>query len=136
MDYVQEFNDLAQYAPEFVSPNKQKQDYFMDGLSTKMQKRLSAHSLDDFSMMVSKSDMMEYKMKKHQDRKILKREEQLSDVNNEQYVGVGQSLLSHAMVVEPRESMCLAHSSQSQEATQKQRNNSRCSKRRSCFYCG
>ncbi|XP_062213662.1 uncharacterized protein LOC133914601 [Phragmites australis] len=99
MDYVQKLNSLAQYAPEFISTDKRKQEYFMDGLSTKMQKRLSMHNFEDFNMMVSKSITAEYKMKKHEDEKKRKWEEQFSDGGNEQHLCAEPSLSSHAMAM-------------------------------------
>ena len=71
MDYVQEFNYLARNAPMAPPTNANKS---MDGLSTKMKEKLSVPSFDDFNMMVSKSIMVEYKMKKHQEEKKRKRD--------------------------------------------------------------
>ena len=64
IDYVHEFNYLAQYAPEDVSTDEKKRDRFMDGLSEEMQDKLAALDFSDFNHLVNKAIVAEDKMNK------------------------------------------------------------------------
>ena len=73
VEYVQVFNHLAQYAPEEVSTDAQKQRRFINGLCSKMKDRLSAHKFADFDELVSTSITVELNYKSHQEEKKRKR---------------------------------------------------------------
>ena len=73
MEYVQVFNHLGQYAPEEINIDAGKQDRFVNGLTSKMQDRISAHEFTDFNKLVSTSLTVEFKMKNHQEEKKRKR---------------------------------------------------------------
>src|SRR5438128_3857897 len=64
LDYVHEFNYLAQYAPEDVSTDEKKRDRFMDGLSEEMQDKLATLDFSDFNHLVNKAIIAEDKMNK------------------------------------------------------------------------
>src|SRR5438105_15774410 len=64
MDYADECNYLAQYAPEDVSSDEKRRDRFMEGLSEEMQDKLVALDFSDFNHLVNKAIIAEDKMNK------------------------------------------------------------------------
>ena len=73
VEYVQAFNRLAQYAPEEVSTDAQRQRRFTNGLCLKVIDRLSARKFASFDELVSTSITVELNYKRHQEDKKRKR---------------------------------------------------------------
>jgi hypothetical protein len=68
-DYSKLFNHLAQYAPEQVDTDEKRKDYFMNGLSTKLQEHLALSMGDTFPDFISKTIITDDKICVHKESK-------------------------------------------------------------------
>ena len=59
--YLEEFMDLARYAPEDTNTEEKKMDHFLNGLHTEMQCVLVTHTFADLEALVDKAIQMESK---------------------------------------------------------------------------
>lgn len=62
LEYLNEFNHLARYAPDDVSTDARKQDQFLNGLSEVLQLALAIHDFRNFQKLVDKAIVVEHKM--------------------------------------------------------------------------
>ena len=79
LEYTNEFDHLAQYAPEHVNTESRKRDCYLRGLNARMQEKLSTCTFADYSSAVSTAITAEEKMRILDE--TLKKEESLKRKN-------------------------------------------------------
>jgi hypothetical protein len=68
-DYSKQFNHLARYAPDQVDTDEKKNDRFMIGLSTKLQKRMTLNTGGTFPEFISNIMIMDDAIQAHKETK-------------------------------------------------------------------
>jgi len=68
-EYLAQFNHLSQYALEHVSTDAHKKQWFIHGLSTKLQRMLTGFTNAGYHEVVSMAISFEEKNRLHQERK-------------------------------------------------------------------
>src|SRR3954465_2123246 len=68
-EYIEEFNNLARYAPDDVDTNAKRKEKFLEGLNDEMCMQLSVAYVQTYQSLCDKDTILESKMKQVENRK-------------------------------------------------------------------
>src|SRR3954469_22329111 len=68
-EYIEEFNNLARYAPEEVDTNAKRKEKFLEGLNDEICMQLSVAYVPTYQSLCDKATILESKMKQVENRK-------------------------------------------------------------------
>jgi hypothetical protein len=68
-DYIEDFSNLARYAPEDVDTDAKRKERFLDGLNDELAVQLSVVHVPDFQTLMDKARILEGKKKQAENRK-------------------------------------------------------------------
>src|SRR3954451_3844558 len=68
-EYIEEFNNLARYAPDEVDTDAKRKEKFLEGLNDEMNLHLSIAYVPAYQSLCDKATILESKMKQAENRK-------------------------------------------------------------------
>ena len=103
MEYLGRFNQLSQYASEYVSIDIEKKHCFVRGLHTKLQVMLVGHINASYNEIVSIAISSEYKYHQHKEAKNRKEMLEESSSDSAQHQRIVYQPIHHSLYYPPQQ---------------------------------